>query len=258
MFPRFNVSKHTQPMSRHVTIEICTGDLESALAAERGGADRVELCADLAVGGTTPSAGTIREACRRLPIPVHVLVRPRAGDFLPTDSELATMNHDIQLARNLGASGVVLGLLRPDGTIDRERTARLVALARPLCVTFHKAFDQARDLHEALDTLIALGVDRVLTSGGRPTAMEGIDGLRSLVHRAGGRITILAGGRIAKEMIETLLAQTGVREIHLGSAVAGMMCSATAYPLADGYESRWPGVDAEKVMEIVELVRRAR
>jgi copper homeostasis protein len=242
-------------MSEHVTTEICTGDLESALAAERGGADRVELCSNVAVGGTTPSAGTIREACRRLTIPVHVLIRPRAGDFLPTDSELAAMSHDIQLARDLGTSGVVLGLLRPDGTIDRERTARLVALARPLCVTFHKAFDQVRDLDEALDTLIALGVDRVLTSGGRRTAMEGIDRLRSLVDRAGGRIAILAGGRIAKETVETLLAQTGVREIHLGSAVAGMINSAMTHPPADESELIWSGVNAEKVMELVDLVR---
>jgi copper homeostasis protein len=245
-------------MSDHVTIEICTGDLESALAAERGGADRVELCDNLAVGGTTPSAGTIREACRRLPIPVHVLVRPRAGDFLPTDTELAAMDHDIQLARNLGASGIVLGLLRPDGTIDRERTARLVALARPLCVTFHKAFDQVRDLGEAVDILIALGVDRVLTSGGSPTAIEGIDRLRSLVDRAGGRIAILAGGGIAKETVETLLAQTGVREIHLGSAVAGRMKSAMTHPPADSTELFWSGVDSEKVAEIVDLVRGLR
>jgi copper homeostasis protein len=243
-------------MSSRVTIEICTGDLESALAAGKGGADRVELCDNLEVGGTTPSAGTIAEACRRLAIPVHVLIRPRAGDFLPTAAELAAMSHDIAMARNLGASGAVLGLLRPDGTIDRERTASLIELARPMSVTFHKAFDQVRDHEEALDTLIALGVDRVLTSGCRPTAMDGIDTLRKLVDCAGGRITILAGGRITAENIEPILSSTGVREIHLGSAVARVMTSMMTHSPADRSELGWRGVDAEKVRGIIELVGR--
>ena len=123
-------------------VEICVGDLESALAAEQGGADRVELCDHLSVGGTTPSAGMIAEACRRLTIPVHVLIRPRAGDFVPSPAELATMRFDIEMARTLGAAGVVFGVLRPDATIDRDQTAALIELARPMSVTFHKAFDQ--------------------------------------------------------------------------------------------------------------------
>ena len=164
-------------MNRKVTVEICVGDLESALAAGQGGADRVELCDHLSVGGTTPGAGTIAEACRRLAIPVHVLVRPRGGDFVHSEAELAAMRYEIELARKLGAAGVVIGVLKPDATIDREQTAALVDLARPMSVTFHKAFDQTPDLEQSLDTLIALGVDRVLTSGGRPTALEGIDGL---------------------------------------------------------------------------------
>ena len=128
---------------------------------------RVELCDNLAVGGTTPSAGTIAEACRRLAIPVHVLIRPRGGDFLASEAELAAMRHDIETARRLGAAGVVLGLLGRMGPIDRDRTASLVELARPLSVTFHKAFDQTRDPDEALDALIGLGIDRVLSSGCR-------------------------------------------------------------------------------------------
>ncbi|MGC8639783.1 MAG: copper homeostasis protein CutC [Isosphaeraceae bacterium] len=243
-------------MNERVTIEICVGDLESALAAGDGGADRVELCDNLAVGGTTPSAGTIAEACRRLRIPVHVLIRPRAGDFLPTAAELAAMRHDIELARSLGASGVVLGLLCPDGTVDRERTARLVELARPLSVTFHKAFDQVRDPAEALEALIALGVDRVLTSGCRPTALEGSDALRNLADQARGRIAILAGGRLSAENIETILSRAGVREIHLGSAVTRLMQSAMTHSPNDGSELTWSGVDPQKVREIVELVCR--
>ena len=243
-------------MSASITIEICVGDLESALAAAEGGADRVELCDNLAVGGTTPSAGTIAEACRRLAIPVHVLIRPRAGDFLATEAELAVMRHDIETARHLGAAGVVLGLLGADGTIDRERTARLAELARPLKVTFHKAFDQTPDSDEALDALMALGIDRVLTSGCRPTALEGIDTLKRMVARARGRIAIMAGGRLESDNLSAILVRTGVREIHLGSAVAHIIASRMT-PTSDGsLELCWRAVDAEKVRMIVDLVRR--
>jgi copper homeostasis protein len=244
-------------MSRDVTIEICAGDLESALAAGRGGADRVELCDNLEVGGTTPSAGTIAETCRPLEIPVHVLIRPRPGDFLPTEAEFAAMSHDIKTAKNSGASGVVLGLLLADGTIDRQRTANLVELARPMSVTFHKAFDLVRDLEQALDTLIALRVDRLLTSGSRPSAMQGAEILKRLVDRANGRIVILAGGRIRPGDVEVLLSRTGVCEIHLGSAVERTKERTMAPSSADGSDVRWRGVDSEKVTALVELVRRS-
>src|SRR4051812_9304364 len=203
-------------MNCKIIVEICVGDLESALAAGPGGADRVELCDHLEVGGTTPGAGTIAEACRRLAIPVHVLVRPRGGDFVHTEAELAAMRYEIELARKLGAAGVVIGLLKPDATIDREQTAALVDLARPMSVTFHKAFDQTPDLEQSLDTLVALGVDRVLTSGGRPTALEGTEALKRLVEQARGRIAILAGGRLSPKNLPAILAGTGVREVHLG------------------------------------------
>ena len=240
-------------MSRSIAIEICAGDLESALAAARGGADRVELCDNLAVGGTTPSAGTIAEACRRLTIPVHVLIRPRAGDFLATEAELAAMRHDIETARRLGAAGVVLGLLLEDGTIDRQRTAELVDLARPMSVTFHKAFDQVGEPEKALDTLIALGVDRVLTSGCRPTALEGIDTLSTLVERSRGRIAILAGGRITAHCLELVVARTGVREVHLGSTVTQVVKTAMTHAPADGLEQSWTKVDQARVRAIVDL-----
>jgi copper homeostasis protein len=241
-------------MRKSVAVEICVGDVESALQADMGGADRIELCDNLPAGGTTPSAGMIAEACRRLTIPVHVLVRPRAGDFLPTSAELAAMCHDIATARNLGAAGVVLGVLRPDGTIDREGTAQLADLARPLSVTFHKAFDQTRDPQQALDLLIALGVDRVLTSGCQPTASKGKGTLRQLVEHARGRIAIMAGGRLSADNLGPIIAHTGVREVHLGSAVTWRMDSAMSDPPGDGSVLHWDGVNAARVRGIVDLV----
>jgi copper homeostasis protein len=242
-------------MKSAITVEICVGDLESAIEAGKGGADRVELCDNLSVGGTTPSAGTIAEACERLSIPVHVLIRPRGGDFHPSDAELAAMRRDIDTARALGAAGVVLGLLRLDGMIDRSVTATLVERARPMSVTFHKAFDQVPDPGEALDTLIEIGIDRVLTSGCRPTAMEGIDVLGRLVHRASRRITILAGGRLSPDNLPEILARTLVREVHLGSAVSRTNLSTMRVAAADSSNLTWPGVDATRVRQVINLVR---
>jgi copper homeostasis protein len=231
------------------------GDLESALAAEQGGAGRFELCDNLSVGGTTPSAGMIAEACRRLTIPVHVLIRPRSGDFVYSPAEQAAMRFDIELARTLGAAGVVFGVLRPDASIDREQTAALVELARPMSVTFHKAFDQTREPEQALETLISLGIDRVLTSGGCPTALEGTDTLKRLVAQTRGRIAVMAGGRLAAENLGTIIATTGVREVHLGSAVTRTKPGSMTMAPRDGSEVAWSGVDVEKVRAIVTLVK---
>jgi copper homeostasis protein len=200
-----------------VAVEICVQGVESALVAQAGGADRIELCEDLAVGGVTPSAGTIAVACRRLTIPVHVLIRPRSGNFVYSEAEFEVMRHDIGVARSLQAAGVVIGLLDPARAIDRERTARLIEAARPLGVTFHKAFDEAADPTEALDDLIGLGVERVLTSGAMAEAVDGLDRLVALNRRAGGRLIILAGGRITEADIPALTV-AGLREIHVGSA----------------------------------------
>ncbi|WP_169978831.1 copper homeostasis protein CutC [Tautonia rosea] len=203
-------------MSR-LTVEICVEGLSSALAAGAGGADRVELCEHLAVGGVTPSAGAIALACRSLTIPVHVLIRPGGGDFVVSEVEFQAMRHDIATARSLGAAGVVLGVLRPDGTIDQERSGALIADARPMSVTFHRAFDQVPDPFEALETLIDLGVDRVLTSGQAESARLGISVLAELHARSAGRIIVLAGGRIRASDVQSLVAP-GLSELHLGSA----------------------------------------
>jgi copper homeostasis protein len=238
-----------------VQVEICVGDVASAIAAESGGADRVELCDNLAVGGTTPSAGTIAESCRRLSIPVHVLIRPRAGDFIYSEPEIAVMRHDIAIAKSLGAAGVVLGVLTPFGSIDRELTAALIALARPLHVTFHKAFDQTHEPMQALDNLIALGVERVLTSGGRPTALEGIEALAKLVDRAGDRIAVMAGGRLSTSNLEAVIRQSRVNEVHLGSAASRTIEGSTHTRPRDGSETSWNCTDQKRVADVVTVVQ---
>jgi copper homeostasis protein len=242
-------------MKRHMQVEICVGDIASAMAAESGGADRVELCDNLAVGGLTPSAGTIAESCRRLSIPVHVLIRPRAGDFLYSELEIAVMRHDIELAKSLGAAAVVLGVLTADGTIDRDQTAEFVALARPLRVTFHKALDQTREPLEALETLIDQGVERVLTSGAKSTALDGIETLAKLVDRAKDKIVIMAGGRLSTSNLETVIRQSRVSEVHLGSAVSRTIESSMLNRPRDGSENSWNQTDAQSVAEIVTLVQ---
>jgi copper homeostasis protein len=199
-------------------VEICVEDPESALAAQEGGAGRVELCADRSVDGLTPGMAATARVCTALAIPVHVLIRPRAGDFVHGADEFATIRDQVVAARDVGASGVVLGLLRPDGAVDAARVAALVALARPLGVTFHKAFDATPDPFRALDDLIGLGVERVLTSGQAATAREGLGLLAALVRHAAGRIAVMAGGSVAEADLPGLRA-AGVDEVHVGSGV---------------------------------------
>jgi copper homeostasis protein len=241
-------------MTGPVKVEICVGDVASALAAADGGAHRVELCNNLAVGGTTPSAGTIAASCGRLSIPVHVLIRPRAGDFVYSEQEIAVMRHDIEVAKSLGAAGVVLGVLTPEGAIDRGQSEALISLARPLSITFHKAFDQTRAPLEALDTLIDMGVERVLTSGGCPTALEGVEMLAQLVDRARANITIMAGGRLDIANLETVIRCGRVSEVHLGSAASRPIEGATSAETHDGSDNSRSQTDAQQVAAIVALV----
>lgn len=201
-------------MSKQVAFEACVDSVEAAIAAQEGGADRVELCADLLEGGVTPSAGTIQLACQRLAIPVHVLIRPRGGDFCYSAAEFEVMRLDVEQVRELGADGVVFGLLKADGSVDGERIGALIEAARPLRVTFHRAFDMANDAHRALDELVELGVERVLTSGQEETALEGAELIAGLVRRAGERIAVMAGGGINERNVGRIVAQTGVREVH--------------------------------------------
>jgi copper homeostasis protein len=201
-----------------VLIEVVVDSVESAAAAESGGAGRLELCADLVEGGTTPSAGMIAECRDRVRIPLYVMIRPRGGDFLYSDAEFDVMRRDIRQARALGADGIVLGLLLPDGRIDAARTARLIRQARPLDVTFHRAIDVCRDPFEALDALAAMGVDRVLTSGQADSASGGLKTIARMVRHAANRMVILAGGRINEKNARRIVERTGVREIHVRGA----------------------------------------
>lgn len=201
-----------------VLIEACVDALDAALAADAGGADRVELCVNLAQGGVTPSAGLIAATVSALRIPVFVLIRPRTGDFLYSAGEIDVMRRDIEVARSLGAAGIVLGALTAQGDVDTEATRALVAAARPLSVTFHRAFDYARDQESALDALIECGVDRVLTSGGAPSALEGAARLARLRERAAGRIVILAGGSITPDNVRDVIERSGATEVHLRGA----------------------------------------
>ena len=200
-----------------LTVEICVEGLPAALAAGQGGADRIELCSHLAVGGVTPGPGDIAEACQRLHIPVHVLVRPRGGDFVYSALELAEMVRDVAYAREAGADGVVLGCLTPENTIDRLHLRELIQAAQPLSITFHKAFDQVVNPVQALETLVELGVNRILTSGRGKPARDDLPLLAELVHAAAGRLVILAGGSITPADFPALAA-AGLHEVHLGSA----------------------------------------
>jgi copper homeostasis protein len=205
-------------MRHSLTFEVCVDSIESALAAEQAGADRVELCSDLLEGGLTPSFGMLRAAREAVRLKVMVMIRPRGGDFCYSDVEFQAMQHDVRMAREAGADGIVVGLLAPDGTVDAGRTAALVALARPLAVTFHRAFDMTRDPFEALDSLIGLAVDRVLTSGQEASVVEGVDLIAALVRRAGTRIIVMPGGGITDRNIRKIVDATGVTDVHFACA----------------------------------------
>ncbi len=205
-------------LSRRISLEVCVESVEDSLAAEAGGADRVELCANLAEGGTTPSAGMIDVVRSRLSIPVHVMVRTRSGDCCCSDAEFEVMRREVVVARERGADGVMFGILREDGAVDVERNADLMALTRPMTATFHRAFDLARDPMEALDGLIRLGFDRVLTSGQEATALAGAGLIGDLVRRAGGRIVVMPGGGLTEQNLGEIVRRTGVTELHASCA----------------------------------------
>lgn len=197
--------------------EICVDSVDGVRAAKAAGAARVELCASLLEGGITPSRGMIRAARAISGIRLHVIIRPRGGDFLFSEAEFAAMAADIETAKAEGADGVVIGQLTADGLVDVARTRELMALARPMAVTFHRAFDMTPEPFAALDTLIGLGVDRILTSGQEASVLEGLPLIAELVKRAGDRIIIMPGGGITARSVERIVAATRPKEIHFAA-----------------------------------------
>jgi copper homeostasis protein len=224
-------------------LEITVDTVERALAAARGGTHRIELCSDLWQGGLTPHDELIRSARALVQLPVFVMIRPRGGDFVYSDAEYAVMERDVRTARNAGADGVVLGIMRSDGCVDIERTRRLVELARPLPVTFHRAIDVSADILQALEDVIETGAARVLSSGGAATAVEGLACLADIVNAARGRVVVVPGSGITSANVSRVAEATGAREFHAGLSTLG---------LAGGMEDR--GFE-EEVRKLAQAIR---
>lgn len=195
-------------------LEVCAGSLHSALAAQEGGAYRIELCDNLYEGGTTPSIGTIELARVKLSIKLHVIIRPRGGDFLYSDLEYVIIKRDVERCRNSRVDGVVIGFLKSDGRVDIERTREIVELARPMSVTFHRAFDMSRDPFEALEDLKIAGVDRILTSGQKNHAPDGADLIARLVRQSAGKVVIMPGGGLNEHNISEFSVKVNASEYH--------------------------------------------
>jgi copper homeostasis protein len=201
-------------MRAPVLLEICADSVESAVAAEQGGAHRIELCSNLIEGGVTPSSGLISTVRSRVAIDLYVMIRPRGGDFFYSPEEFEAMEQDVLAAKQLGADGIVFGILREDGNIDTARSRHLREIARPLKTTFHRAFDMSRDLGKSLQDVIETGADRVLTSGGEQKVENGMRRIARLVELANGKISVMAGGGITESNVHRIIEETGVREIH--------------------------------------------
>ena len=195
-------------------LEVSVEGVDGLLVAQEAGADRVELCADVLEGGITPSVGVVREALRRSQIPMFVIVRPRGGDFLYSEAEFESMRQDVIALKDLGVPGIVTGCLTAAAQVDEARTAELLRLARPMSFTFHRAFDMVRDPLPALEVLIRLGVDRLLTSGQRATALEGLANLKQLSQAAQGRLIVMPCGSLRAANIAQVCRETGLWELH--------------------------------------------
>lgn len=243
-------------------IEIVVYNIESALKAQEGGADRIELCDNPAEGGTTPSYGTIELVRQNVSLDLFVMIRPRGGDFCYSSYEFYGMKRDIDQCQRLSADGVVFGILNPDGTLDKKRCKELVDRARPMKVTCHRAFDMALDPYQTLEDCIEVGFDRILTSGNKLKALDGADLIRDLIKRAEGRISIMPGSGVNENTVEELVAKTQAKEIHFSAtafresamqyrnaAIAGMGSD-------EGAEFKLRVVDPERVRTMRKLAEK--
>jgi len=242
-----------------IGIEVCANSITSAIAAQQGGAMRVELCDNINEGGTTPSHGQFLLAKQYLTIPVFPLIRPRSGDFYYSDIEFEVMKADISHFINNGCDGIVIGILRKNGTVDTKRCAELVAMAKSagIGVTFHRAFDMCRDYFEAMEEIITLGCDRILTSGGKSSAMEGANVIAHLIEVAEGRISVMPGGGIHEHNIADLIHFTGAAEFHSTAKrrVGSQMEYHNDHILFYGFgeEFALEFTDSERVKKLLEL-----
>lgn len=247
---------HNERLINGFQLEVCSNSSYSALQAQEGGASRVELCQNLENGGTTPSYAQIKRTRDLLDIGIHVLVRPRGGDFLYSDAEFEEIKMDITLCKQLGCDGVVIGVLNKDGSVDMERNKELVALAKPMTAVFHRAFDRCKDPLAALEDIIALGFDRILTSGLEATAAEGKALLKKLIEQADGRIEIMPGSGVNEENISELLQYTGAKSIHSSAKItlaSAMEYNSTSF---DGMNEPSMQTSKAKVQQLVSLIER--
>jgi copper homeostasis protein len=245
-------------MSNSFALEICVESVDHAVAAERGGAHRIELCSDLSSGGITPSAGFMRTVRRHVRIPIHILIRPRPGDFCYSEHEIEIMRADILAAKQFGMDGIVLGILTESTRIDIERTRSLVALAHPLSVTFHRAFDASENLETSLEEVIKTGASRILTSGGQPRATDALPALARLVQRAKGRILLMPCGGINSENVVHVVRTTQAQEVHSSAGTSNPGLTAHDSSLSDSIDGDGPGLQStlfeNKVAKLASLL----
>lgn len=240
-------------MSDKILLEICVFNTATAIAAEKAGADRIELCENYANGGTTPSYGYLKTVREKINIPVFPMIRPRGGDYFHTDDEISIIEKDILLCKELGFEGVVFGLLNQDGTINRDATARLTEKAYPMEVTFHRAFDRCKDPLDALETIISCGCNRILTSGQEPKVTEGIQLVKQLVQQADERIIIMPGSGLNSSNVTSIIQTAGVQEVHTSARI--FVPSQTLYRnerMPENFDLDF--VNAEEIQKIKSLI----
>jgi copper homeostasis protein len=242
-----------------VAVEIVVYNILSAMNAQKGGADRVELCSNPIEGGTTPSYGTIEIVRQALSIDVYVMIRPRGGNFVYSSYEYFAMRRDIEMCKRASVDGVVLGILQADGSLDKARCKKLIDFARPLKVTCHRAFDVSNDLKQTLEDCVEVGFDRILTSGGKPKAENALGTLKELTQQAGDRIVVMPGSGISEENATTIIQQTGAREIHFSAANFNKTSSQpSAVSFIGQIPSDWreiPEADSELIKRVIDKLK---